>query len=182
MEKPIGDAINNIVNWFSDLPSMINDAIKDIGTWLVDAGKELINGLWKGIKSAIGNFGKWLYDNTVGAALSWLGISSPSKRFMEIGKMVSLGFQKGMESIELVVPTPKIGSLPSISTGGSTFSPVTTERGNIATSKNVTVKVEPITVNATIKSDMDIHKMGSYIGQLIATGIVKGVESEMQIG
>jgi len=29
---------------------------------------------------------------------------------------------------------------------------------------------------------MDVHKMGSKIGQLIAMGIIKGVESEMQIG
>lgn len=173
--KAIGDAVHGIIDWFIKLPSMIWNSIKDIGTWLVDAGKKLIGGLWRGIKSAIGNFGKWLYDHTVGAATRWLGISSPSKRFMEIGKMVSLGFQRGMESVNLVIPSPEIGGLPSIAAGGSTFSPVAVERKAVASSKNITVRVEPITVNANITSDTDVETLIQKIELAVQGGLLKGV-------
>lgn len=59
---------------------------------------------------------------------------------------------------------------------------VSTKSAATTTTKKTEVKVSPITVNANIKTDMDVHRMGSFIGQLIATGIIKGVESEMQIG
>jgi len=125
--KSIGDAIRGIIDWFLNLPTMIWNAIKDIGSWLLDAGAKLIGGLWEGIKSAIGNFGKWLYDNTIGAALKWLGISSPSIEFMKIGEAVGTGFQKGIDKVGIHIPLPQIGEttfahIPTTAgTGGKTI-------------------------------------------------------------
>jgi len=48
--------------------------------------------------------------------------------------------------------------------------------------RTVNVKVEPITVNANIQSDTDLNNLGSKIGQLIATGIISGLQSEHEVG
>ena len=59
---------------------------------------------------------------------------------------------------------------------------VSTKPATSTTHKKTEVKVSPITVNANIKTDMDLLKMGGRLGQLIAMGVIKGVNSEFEVG
>jgi len=75
-------------------------AVGNLGNLLVNAGRDLLTGLWNGIQSMSG----WLQSRVTGffAGLvpDWardaLGIGSPSKVFAEIGKWVPEGMAQGI--------------------------------------------------------------------------------------
>jgi hypothetical protein len=68
---------------------------------LVAAGKDIVGGIWDGIKS----MGDWLKNKVVawaadvlpGPIADLLGISSPSKLFAEMGRDVGRGLAQGIE-------------------------------------------------------------------------------------
>lgn len=85
----IPEIIRAIVNGFSDgMPNII------------EIGKNIVNGIWEGIKSLAG----WLKDNVKGflgdivnGAKNALGIHSPSTVFAGIGKNMALGLGEGWD-------------------------------------------------------------------------------------
>jgi phage-related protein len=98
----VGDAIKGVVQFFIDLPGKILQALKDIGSWLIQAGKDLLWGLIEGIKDAVMavvNAVVDALDATIKAAKQFLGISSPSKVFAEMGMNMGLGLVKGIEGV-----------------------------------------------------------------------------------
>lgn len=97
-------AINHalgMVNWVRGLPGMIGSAIGNLGSLLVNAGRDLLSGLWNGISAAAG----WLKSKVLnffgsilpGWAKDILGIASPSKVFADIGKYIPEGMAVGIE-------------------------------------------------------------------------------------
>lgn len=88
-------------NFFTSmLPSEVKGALSAAGTWLFNAGKNLLEGLWNGISAA----GSWLYRKIKGWAegviddvMSFFGIASPSKVFAELGMYNMQGFALGMD-------------------------------------------------------------------------------------
>lgn len=85
------------------IPGRILDALANLGSLLVNAGKNLVQGLWSGISS----LGGWLWskvkqfviDNTIGAAERALGIGSPSKVAADrVGEEIPAGIAMGIES------------------------------------------------------------------------------------
>lgn len=76
-------------------------AVSGAGTWLWNAGSQIIAGLWNGISGAIGG----LYNNIrnalsglVGEAMSALGIHSPSRVFRDkVGKFIPSGIGVGIK-------------------------------------------------------------------------------------
>lgn len=82
--------VNGIVNFFSDLPGN-----------MLNIGKNIIYGIWNGIKSGA----SWLWGKITGFCNSFvdgfkrgLGIHSPSKLFAdEVGKFVPPGISVGMD-------------------------------------------------------------------------------------
>ena len=93
--------LGELISWLGGLPGRILGAIGDFGAMLLNAGKDLLTGLWNGIKGAAA----WLWDKIkdfFGSLLpGWvkdmLGISSPSKVFAELGKYTMLGFGQGID-------------------------------------------------------------------------------------
>ena len=92
--------IETICAAIPDIIEALVTAIWDNRGELVEAGKNLLEGLWEGIKS----LGGWLkdkmtglIDDAVGGVKSFLGISSPSRLFREIGGYVTEGFGLGLE-------------------------------------------------------------------------------------
>ena len=70
------------------------------GTALVQAGKDLIAGLKKGIQEKAGEIARSAREvvgKAVDAAKNALGINSPSRVFMEIGRFTDEGFAVGLE-------------------------------------------------------------------------------------
>lgn len=51
--KKVGDKIGKVITWFSNLRTRITDSLSDIGTWLSDSGKALIQGFINGIEDMV---------------------------------------------------------------------------------------------------------------------------------
>ena len=63
-------------------------------------GKNIVDGIWGGLKNAWENLKKWFTDaweNLVGGVKDLLGIKSPSRVFAEIGKNMALGVGVGWD-------------------------------------------------------------------------------------
>ena len=112
--KMVTTGFNLLVSIIKNLPKVITLAVKGIGEVLtgirdaitsfslVDAGENLIKGVWQGIS----NVKQWLLDQIqaiFGSAVSLvkkvLGIHSPSTVFAEIGEYCVKGFEKGIEPL-----------------------------------------------------------------------------------
>lgn len=91
--EKIPEAFNTLMNMFKELPSK-----------MIDIGKDIVKGLWNGIKS----MGTWIKDKIVGfgqtivdSVKGFFGINSPSKLFeKEIGVMLAKGIIVGAEAQE----------------------------------------------------------------------------------
>jgi phage-related protein len=96
------DAIVKLIREAIALPGAFRRALGNLGTLLVEKGKDLIRGLWNGIIA----MGGWLRDKVngfvqnylVGPLKSFLGISSPSKLMAdEVGKWIPPGIVEGTQ-------------------------------------------------------------------------------------
>lgn len=84
----------------TDAIDRAKEAASNLGDDLVQAGKDLMNGFKEGIKKKaqeIYNAAKSVVEGAIKKAKETLGIASPSKVFIEIGKFTSMGFAVGME-------------------------------------------------------------------------------------
>lgn len=95
------DRLVAILNFFRELPGRIKAALGNLGSLLVNAGKDLVEGLWNGIKSLSGWLaGKvrgFISDNVPGPVRKLLGISSPSRLFEDLGRDTILGYARGVQ-------------------------------------------------------------------------------------
>lgn len=100
--KGLKDKFGDAVEFVKGVPGKIVKALGNLGGLLVDKGKDIITGLWDGIKS----MGSWLTDklisfvtdNIPGPIAKALGISSPSKVMAAQAKWIPIGMAKGIES------------------------------------------------------------------------------------
>ena len=85
------------------VPEIIGNLAKAFGQFLqpvVDIGKNIIEGIKKGISNAWSGLVKWfkgLFGDLIGIAKKILGIASPSKVFKKIGGFTAEGFGAGFE-------------------------------------------------------------------------------------
>lgn len=63
-------AIDNVINFFSDLPGNILNALGDLGSLLIDAGKQIIDGLLTGLQNAVGAV--WDFVSGIGSTIASL--------------------------------------------------------------------------------------------------------------
>lgn len=102
----VADAVASVIRYFRELPGKIRDAFGNAGDWLVGVGRDIVNGLRRGIENAWSSFTSWV-NNLVGGLVSGirrtLGISSPSRVFADIGRDMGLGLQLGIESMQSLV-------------------------------------------------------------------------------
>lgn len=87
--ETIPNAFQSVIDWF-----------KDVGDWFADIGKNIIDGIKKGISNAWDNMVEWfkgLFGDLIGIAKKILGIKSPSRVFKVIGKYVDEGLKEGLE-------------------------------------------------------------------------------------
>ena len=103
-----GNLKNTLVARFNEIKetikTKIGDAmsfIKELPSKALQWGKDIVNGLWNGIKSLAStlknNVSKFISDNVPGVVKKLLGINSPSKLFEGMGVNVVEGFSKGIE-------------------------------------------------------------------------------------
>lgn len=110
-----------VLNWFKGLPKTILGAVKDAGTWLIQAGGDIISGLVKGIENGAGNAIKAIKgvgSKIVSTFKSVLSIFSPSRVFHGFGVNTMEGYHNGVQSMTSKIQgvMNKMGSiLPKIS-------------------------------------------------------------------
>jgi hypothetical protein len=101
IRKGIVDKFTAAVNFVKGIPGKILSALGDVATTLWSAGSDLIGGLIEGIKARAGEvlstIASFITDKIPGWVKDRLGISSPSKVMMEIGKWIPEGLAKGIE-------------------------------------------------------------------------------------
>lgn len=86
------------------IPEIITAIIKGFASGasrILDIGKNIVEGVWQGIKNA----GKWLkdkifgfFDGIIGGVKDFLGIHSPSKVFAGIGGFMAEGLGEGFDN------------------------------------------------------------------------------------
>ncbi len=86
-----------------ELPTVVNTVMKvlgTLGTKVLGIGKDLVTGLWNGIKNKL----SWLKEkisgfasSVLGSIKSFFGVNSPSKETAWIGEMLDEGLAKGVD-------------------------------------------------------------------------------------
>lgn len=151
----VSNGVNNVLNTVRGIGGRIKDSFNDAGSWLLDAGRNIIMGLVNGIGNAIGSAvsaAKNAVANVVDAAKSALGIHSPSRVFRdEVGKMIPAGLGKGVEAnMSLAVnPVQRMVAdiMPNSLLNGPASLPVSSPvLANLNSGPRVSA---PITVNAS---------------------------------
>lgn len=94
----IYDSLGDLVEWVNDIVNVFD--IDGIGAGMKKIGTDIVSGLWKGITDAwkwmLGKFDA-LLDLLPDAAKKALGIASPAKAMMPIGKFSAQGVIAGWE-------------------------------------------------------------------------------------
>lgn len=102
IKRAFSEGVNACVNFVRNMISMISSAASGLGNLLVEGGRALVQGLWRGISA----MGSWLKSQILGfiksfvpgPVLKFLGIASDSKMFIQIGKFVGSGLANGILS------------------------------------------------------------------------------------
>lgn len=98
----IAKAWNNALAWLAGLDLKILKILKGAGSWLVQTGEDVINGLIKGFENMMGTVEqkiKGFGGDIVNGFKNVLGISSPSRVLAdEVGAMIPAGIAKGILS------------------------------------------------------------------------------------
>ena len=87
--ETIPNAFNSVLDWF-----------KGVGDWFADIGKNIVDGIRRGISNAWNNLVEWfkgLFGDLIGIAKKILGIASPSKVFKKLGAWTAEGFGIGFD-------------------------------------------------------------------------------------
>jgi tape measure domain-containing protein len=96
----IKNGINNVLSTISSIQGKVKRALSGAGSWLVNSGRDLVNGFIQGIHDKVGSAASTaanMAHAAWNAAKSALQINSPSKIFAELGNGVVEGFVKGID-------------------------------------------------------------------------------------
>ncbi|MFE1842422.1 phage tail tape measure protein [Streptomyces sp. NPDC059515] len=121
MKDAAVDRALSLVTWLRGLPGRMTAAIGALNSLLYDKGRDVVRGLWNGIR----DMGGWLRDTLTGWAKDLipgpiakaLGISSPSKLMRDrIGRWIPAGVVEGIKggsgavrrAMETLVPAPEL--------------------------------------------------------------------------
>lgn len=92
-----------LVIWMRGLPSRIGSAVGNLNNLLVDKGRDIVRGLWRGIQGMGGwlrsTLMGWARDLIPGPIARALGIASPSRVMAsQVGRWIPAGVVQGIEA------------------------------------------------------------------------------------
>lgn len=112
MKTAVSTVWNSMSSFISSIPSKIKGFFGNVGSLLSGIGGDIIQGLVNGIRGALDKVrqaAQWIIDKIPGPIRKAMGIASPSKVMMEIGKWITVGLAKGMtgsvKSVQSAVTT-----------------------------------------------------------------------------
>lgn len=148
----VSSGVSAMMNFITSIPSRIMGVFSGAGSWLLSAGKNIIQGLINGITNAIGgaiSAVKNAVGGIIDGAKSLLGIASPSKVFdREIGRMIPAGLGRGVSENERAATRPVEDMVNSLLPSSIvTPMPVMSNPVNLNANSGPRVSA-PITVNA----------------------------------
>ncbi|MBR4855129.1 MAG: hypothetical protein IKU94_00695 [Bacteroidaceae bacterium] len=94
-------AIPDIIKAIPDIVAAIVEGFSESGPDFMGIGKDIVQGLWEGIRSMAGWLGgkvTGFFGDLVSDAKDFLGIHSPSRVFAGIGENMALGVGEGWDS------------------------------------------------------------------------------------
>lgn len=95
---------STVAQGFKDVGSAIVTAFDGIGTIFLGVGKDIISGLYNGIKDAISAVGSWLEEHVFNPIVdnfkNLFGIHSPSTVFAEFGEFLMEGLMEGINKLK----------------------------------------------------------------------------------
>lgn len=98
MKSVVSAGVNGVVSFVRNLPDSIRNIFSNAGSWLLSAGKDIINGLLNGISSMIGAVKNKLSSLT-SMLPSWKGPAPVDKVLLTpAGEMIMQGLINGLES------------------------------------------------------------------------------------
>ena len=190
------NAIANFMNWwnstwdkvgsfFSDVWKGIQDALAGAGQWLMDVGKNILQGLWNGLSNAwdwLVTQVKKLFGGLVDVVRNILGIHSPSVVFANIGKNIGEGLVNGISSMSGAVADATSGlsdavqssfgpqlSMPGFDAAGVTAvqssSQVARQLASNQTAQMATPTQQNVTVN--VETNASPSQIASSVGWLL---------------
>ena len=148
----IKNAFSKLKEWISSIWKSIKNVFSNMGSGMVNIGKNIATGLWNGLKS----MKDWVIDKVKGMGKSILkglkkvlGIASPSKQFAIVGKYSAEGYVEGLDGMQKEIDK-------SVS---ATFNPFT--NGSIGSMTTPTP-----TANVTIHNSMEMDSLGQLVNSV----------------
>lgn len=103
LASSVSGAIGAFINTLKGIGAKVKGVFSDAGSWLVGAGKNILEGLAKGISKGakiVTDILKGVVKKAINAVKSGFGIFSPSRVFQEIGEYVVEGFNVGINTFD----------------------------------------------------------------------------------
>lgn len=151
----------------------IIDGIKGFLFKIGDIGKNIIEGLWEGIKS----MGDWLWDKISGffgsvwdGICDFFGISSPSKEMAWVGEMLNRGLAEGIQDTEAL----SIRAAEQM--GKAVTDAVSGIRGDITVGAQLSDNLRPVYDAVTMQTPTT-----EAVAYNAAAGMVNGMQAAIQI-
>ena len=141
----IKDKVSTILSNIGSFVGSVIDKIKELPSKVVSIGKDLVEGLWKGISNKI----DWVKDKikSMGEGITKaikkvFGVASPSKVFMSVGNFLAeglgIGYEQGMKDVQKNIlgisenlTDSIIAKTPNFTTAGASNASKTIYGGNI---------------------------------------------------
>jgi hypothetical protein len=104
--KIINAGVNFLISFIRGLADAVDKRADDVGRAGLRLAEAIINGLWRGLKNGAKMIKDMAIDvakDALKGAMSFLGISSPSKEFMKVGMYADEGFALGLSTYARVV-------------------------------------------------------------------------------
>jgi phage-related protein len=99
----VRNGVSTVINWIASLPGKIWGLVKDAGSWLINAGKAVIEGFLNGLKSAFQSVADW-----VGGVADWVSahkgpLDYDRRLLVPAGQAIMQGLLGGLQSKEAVI-------------------------------------------------------------------------------